>query len=214
MHLASIWRYPVKSMAGERLARVRIDEDGLHGDRRYYVKAKGRLVTSRTRPRLLGLHARLGTGGHGEDVLVDDRAWDAPEIGARVVAAAGAGAAIVASEEGGIFDVLPLSVATDGALAAFGRDERRLRPNLVVAGVPGLAERTWPGRILRIGAVRIGVARLRPRCVMTTYDPDTLVQDVDVLKDIVRDFEGALALDCEVLEDGEVAEGDPVELEA
>ena len=98
--------------------------------------------------------------------------------------------------------------------AGVGRDERRLRPNLVISDVPGLAERTWPGRILRIGAVRIGVARLRPRCVMTTYDPDTLAQDVDVLKDIVRDFEGALALDCEVLEDGEVAEGDPVELEA
>ena len=44
-----------------------------------------------------------------------------------------------------MLDVLPLLVATDGAIAAFGRDRRRLRPNLVVGETDGLDERQWPG---------------------------------------------------------------------
>jgi uncharacterized protein len=76
------------------------------------------------------------------------------------------------------FDVLPLLVATDGAIAALGVDGRRLRPNIVVSGVIGLAERDWTGRRLRIGDVLIELIKLRGRCVMTTYDPDTQVQDV------------------------------------
>ena len=46
------------------------------------------------------------------------------------------------------FDVLPLAIATDGAIAALGIDGRRLRPNIVVADVEGLAEREWPGQRL------------------------------------------------------------------
>jgi hypothetical protein len=42
------------------------------------------------------------------------------------------------------FDVLPLLVATDGAIAALGEDGRRLRPNVVVGGVDGW--RSGPGR--------------------------------------------------------------------
>ena len=110
------------------------------------------------------------------------------------------------------FDVLPLSIATDGAIAALGVDRRRLRPNIVVGGVEGLAERSWPGLQLHIGQVRIAVVRLRPRCVMTTYDPDTQVQDLTVLRRIVREFDGVMALDCAVIQGGRVAVGDPVAL--
>jgi uncharacterized protein YcbX len=110
------------------------------------------------------------------------------------------------------FDVLPLLVATDGAIAALGVDGRRLRPNIVVGGVEGLAERGWPGRRLRIGEVIVAVAQLRARCVMTTYDPDTQAQDPGVLRRIVREFGGSMALDCAVLSGGPVRVGDPVEL--
>ena len=104
-------------------------------------------------------------------VLVDGQPWDDPGVAAAVAAIAGEGAQIVPSLEG-VFDVLPLLVATDGAITAFGHDGRRLRPNLVIGGVPGLDERGWEGHRLRIGEVVIALADLRGRCVMTTYDPD------------------------------------------
>jgi hypothetical protein len=47
---------------------------------------------------------------------------------------------------------------------------------------------------------------------MTTYDPDTQVQDISVLKDIVDRFEGKLALNARVLKGGVLAVGDRVEL--
>ena len=80
----------------------------------------------------------------------------------------------------------------------------------MVGGVAGLAEREWPGRRLRIGAVVIEVAQLRSRCVMTTYDPDTQAQDPGVLRRIVREFGGTMALDCAVVTAGVVRLGDPV----
>jgi len=103
-------------------------------------------------------------------------------------------------------------VATDGAIASFGRDGRRLRPNLVIGGVEGLAERSWPGQCLHIGDVIIGIQDLRGRCIMTTFDPDSLKQDRQVLTDIVRRFEGTLALNCFVIRGGEIRVGDTVEL--
>src|SRR5262249_45441950 len=110
------------------------------------------------------------------------------------------------------FDVLPLLVATDGAIAAFGRDGRRLRPNLVIGGVEGLEERKWPGRKLRVGSVVIAVDSLRGRCVMTTYDPDTIDQDSSVLKDIVKRFSGELALNCATEQGGAIERNQNVEL--
>jgi MOSC domain-containing protein YiiM len=47
---------------------------------------------------------------------------------------------------------------------------------------------------------------------MTTYYPDTQVQDVSILRRIVREAGGRLALDCRVIEPGRVAVGDPVKL--
>jgi uncharacterized protein YcbX len=211
LHVAELWRYPVKSMAGERLQRATLGELGITGDRVVHVEdARGRVVTARTHPRLLGHHATLGPGGMP---LVDGRPWDDDAVAEEIAAIAGPGARLVHDESEQRFDVLPLLVATDGAIAAFGHDGRRLRPNLVVGGVDGLAERGWEGRLLRIGAVLIGVEDLRGRCVMTTFDPDTQVQDREVLRGIVRRFGGTLALNCHVLQGGEIAVGDAVRVE-
>jgi uncharacterized protein YcbX len=210
MHLAEIWRYPVKSMAGERLARVYAGPNGLTGDRVVQVyDGRGRLVTARTYPRLLGLHATLDTDG---EPLVDGRPWAAPDVRARVEAIVGKGARLARNETPARFDILPLLVATDGAIAAFGRSGRRLRPNLVVGGVDGLAEREWEGRVLRLGPVLVALADLRGRCVMTTVDPDTLAQDPKVLRDIVQRFDGRLALNAEVAQGGDLRVGVAVEL--
>ena len=108
--------------------------------------------------------------------------------------------------------MLPLLVATDGAINALGLDRRRFRPNILVAGVDGLAERTWPGRRARVGAAIVAFDKLRGRCVMTTYDPDTLEPDPAVLRRIVQEMGGRLALDSYVVQAGRVSVGDPVEL--
>lgn len=210
MHIAELWRYPVKTMGGERLARARIGPLGIEGDRIVHVEdGRGRVVTSRSHPRLLGHKGSIGTGG---EVLVDGRAWDGQAVNADIASIAGPGARLVRFDGPERFDVLPLLVATDGAIAAFGQDGRRLRPNLVIGGVEGLAERGWAGMRLRVGDVWIGVQDLRMRCVMTSYDPDTQARDPSILRGIVERFDGKLALDCFVIEGGEIAVGDAVEL--
>ena len=110
------------------------------------------------------------------------------------------------------YDILPLLVATDGAIDALALDRRRFRPNLLIGGVEGLAERGWEGRRLRVGEAVIALADLRGRCVMTTFDPDTLEQDPKVLRTIVRRLGGVLGLNAEVARAGVVRVGDPVEL--
>ena len=208
MFVKEIWRYPIKSMAGERMGTARLGTLGIAGDRAVLVARNGRVVTSRTHSGLLGLHSTLGVDGV---VRVEGHAWDSPAALALVREVAGADADLHHLGGEGHFDVLPLLVATDGAIAAFGEDARRLRPNLIIGGVEGLAEREWPGRRLRIGDAILAPAQLRSRCVMTTFDPDTLVQDIGVLRRLVREFDGTMALDTEVIRGGEIREGDSVE---
>lgn len=210
MRIAELWRYPVKSMGGERLERTRVTRDGVAGDRIIHVAdAGGQVVTARTHPRLLGLRGTLDADG---EPRVDGAPWTSSEATDAVRAVVGGGAHLVRWEGPERFDVLPLLVATDGAIAALGVDGRRLRPNIVVSGVEGLAERGWPGRRLRIGDVLVELVKLRGRCVMTTYDPDTQAQDVSVLRRIARDFGGRMALDSSVIEGGTIAVGDAVTL--
>jgi uncharacterized protein YcbX len=210
MKLAELWRYPVKTMAGEMLERAQLGPLGIEGDRVVHVEdADGRVITSRSHPRFLGHRGVLGPDG---EPLVDGRPWDAPEVTADIVDIVGPGARLVRYDGVERFDVLPLLVATDGAIAAFGHDRRRLRPNLVVGGVEGLAEQDWPGAFLRIGTVVIGIQDLRQRCIMTSFDPDTLVQDKSITRGIFRRFGGNLALNCFVVAGGEIAVGDEVHL--
>ena len=210
MYLAALWRYPVKSMAGERLEAAELGELGVPGDRALVVvDGRGRIQTARTRPALLRHHATLGVDGR---VRVDGLDWESEEVAERVRAAVAPTARLVAAPEDARFDVLPLLVTSDGALAAFGEDPRRLRPNLVVGGVDGLAEREWEGRFLAIGRAVIGLADLRARCIMTTWDPETGVQDIEVLKRIQREFDGTFALNAWVARGGRIAVGDSVAL--
>jgi uncharacterized protein YcbX len=197
-------------MAGERITGGEITETGLVGDRIVQVYDRtGRLVTARTCPRLLELRATLGPGG---EPLVDGVRWDSADVIEWVEAAVGPGARLKRFEGTERFDILPILVATDGAVSKFGRDVRRLRPNLLLGDVHDDAEREWPGRLLRFPHAEVRLETLRRRCVMTTYDPDTLAQDIGVLRDIVRRFGGRLCLDAAVARSGRVDEGDPVEL--
>jgi uncharacterized protein YcbX len=209
MHVAELWRFPVKSMRGERLETARLTGDGVEGDRIVHVRGRHNVLTARTRYKLLSLAATTGPDGEPQ---VDGRPWNDPVTRQAIKDAAGPDAEPVRYTGPERFDVLPLLVATDGAIAELGHDGRRLRPNLVIGGVPGLAERDWPGKALRIGEVLIGVESLRGRCVMTTIDPDTGEQDLDVLRRINREFDGRVALNCWVVNGGQLNVGDAVEV--
>ena len=209
MHVAELWRYPVKSMAGEPLDEAPIGVDGVPGDRSLYViDGRGEIVSARTRPRLLGHRAAIGEDG---DVLVDGEPWQSAEVADAVRAAAGPDARLVRASGPERFDILPLLVTTDGAIRAFGRDGRRLRPNLVIGGVDGLEERGWEWSLLAAGDAVIALADLRGRCIMTTWHPDTLAQDVDVLRDLNARFGGRFALNAWAGRPGRVRVGDVVD---
>lgn len=122
LYVKELWRYPVKSLRGEQLEAEDVAPDGVRGDRLVHVEDRDGLITARTHPGLLGLGATLrgrrrrprrgpslvGSAsrprGHGRRPDAELVPYDGPER----------------------FDVLPLLVATDGAIEAFGQDRRRL----------------------------------------------------------------------------------------
>lgn len=208
-HVAGLWRYPVKSLAGERLSQTMVRPDGIPGDRIVCVRGPEGVRTSRRHYRLLGLRGSLGLD---ESPLINGHPWDSADALALVKAAAGHDAWLELSDGTERFDVLPLLVATDGAVAAFGRDVRRLRPNILIGGVHGLDEVHWPGAELHIADAIVRLDSLRARCPMTTVDPDTLDRDPEVLRDIGRRFGGRLALNADVSRGGTISVGDAVRL--
>lgn len=96
MKLTEIWRYPVKTMAGEKLQRARLGPLGIEGDRIVHVEdAHQRVITSRSHPRFLGHRGTLGPDG---EPLVDGRPWHSSEVAAEVVDIVGPGAKLVRYE--------------------------------------------------------------------------------------------------------------------
>jgi len=205
MHIDAIWRYPVKSLAGEPLTEASIGFDGIAGDRIVRVVGPEGVRTARRHYRLLGLKGTLDADGRAR---INGYAWDSSDALALVKEAAGADAWLEAADSIDRFDILPLLVATDGAVAAFGRDVRRLRPNIVVAGVDALDEREWVDGELAVGEAILRVDSLRSRCHMITIDPDTLRVNPDVLRDVVRRFDNRLCLNADVVRAATIRVGD------
>ena len=81
MTVAEMWRYPVKTLAGERLDTAELTADGVFGDRLVHVRGPEGVRTSRRHHRLLGLHATLGDD---HSPLVDGLLWTSSEVLARV----------------------------------------------------------------------------------------------------------------------------------
>ena len=94
----------------------------------------------------------------------------------------------------------------------FGRDIRRLRPNVLIGGVAGMAETLWKARGCTL-LTRWWKPIARGRCVMTTVDQDTLERDPEVLREIGRRSGGRLALNADVVRGGTVRVGDHVFLD-
>lgn len=209
LHISEIWRYPVKSLAGETIPLAALGADGIPGDRIIRVRGPEGVRTARRQYRLLGLRGTLDPDGNAR---INGYPWNGPEALALIKSAAGSDAWLEAWDGLDRFDILPLLVATDGAVRSFGRDVRRLRPNIVIGGVEGLAERNWPGSELHVGDAILRMDSLRGRCHMTTIDPDTLAVDAAVLRDIVKRFGNKLALNAEVVRAGTIRLGDRVRL--
>lgn len=207
LRVDAIWRYPVKTLAGEPLTVAELTESGIVGDRIVHVRGPEGIRTSRRYHRLLGLKGTLSPTG---EALVNGMPWREYDVLKLVRKAAGEDAWLEESEQDDRFDILPLLVATDGAVREFGRDVRRLRPNIVVGGTVGMEETTWPDSELHVGDAAIYLDSLRPRCPMTTVDPDTLERDPQVLRDIGRRFGGRLALNADVIRPGTIRVGDVV----
>jgi MOSC domain-containing protein len=212
MRVSELWRYPVKSLRGESLGEALVTELGIARDRLVHARRPGgRVFTARTHPAMLGLQGGLDTEG---EPTIDGVPWDDPAALAAIRAVTEPDAELVRYDGDGPqrFDVLPISLATDGGVAAVGVDGRRFRANVYLSGVPGLAEREWVGREVQVGDALLGVRQVRGRCVMTTFDPDTLEQDITVLQRIVWELGGRTALDCYVLRPGLVRVGDTAEV--
>src|SRR3954451_9383865 len=106
MHVAELWRYPVKSLRGEALRSVDVLPDGFRGDRRCQVReSDGSLLTARTKPRLLGLSA---VADGDEMPVVEGARWDTDEARQAVRGAGGDGVWLESSRERRVGESHPL----------------------------------------------------------------------------------------------------------
>ncbi|MCM3749775.1 MOSC domain-containing protein [Paenibacillus pasadenensis] len=225
----AIWRYPVKSMGGERLEHVDVESYGLLGDRfcSFYDETKqgwNSYFTARKYPQLLGYRASYVDGSvriqspTGKNSGWDEKLRDELEqvTGVRMSMNA-EGAPGRAENELKSVDAASILIATDATLRRLEQiwgkktDVRRFRPNLLVrADDPLLDDSTLLGSRLRIGSTLLQVDTFCERCVMITYDPDSLERDPSLLKTVHQSFGLRFGLYASVLEPGMIAAGDEV----
>ncbi|MFJ9785496.1 MOSC domain-containing protein [Amycolatopsis sp. NPDC101161] len=198
--VAALWRYPVKSMVGERLAEVAVGERGLDGDRRYAVRdAEGKLGSgknSRRFRRMPGLHefAARYDGAVPVVTFPDGRVLRGSEITTEIADVLGVPGVELAKEaDVPHHDEAPLHLVTTSSLAWLAEhapgvalDERRFRANVLLdtGPAPELAEDAWVGQRLRIGEVELEVLRKAVRCVMVGLPADGLPAAPELLKTI------------------------------
>jgi uncharacterized protein len=227
--VAALWRYPVKSMAGEQLDDVQVSWHGLAGDRRWafiredQVRSGFPWLTIRDRPELAHYRPRFADPERPDASATLVRRLSGCELEVAdpdLAAELGPGVRVI-KQNRGVFDTMPLSLLTTQTLANLGRlvgtnlAAERFRPNLLVEALRGeFPEDAWVGRILRIGGLRLRVDQRDQRCVMVTVDPVTLHRDPAILRAIARERDARLGVYGSTVEPGRVAVGDLVELES
>jgi hypothetical protein len=208
-HVEAIFRYPVKSMGGERLEFANLGWHGLPGDRRLgFRRINDRSdfpwLTAGKLPDLVLFAPQPREDRAQEDLPTHVRTpdgLDLPVFGEDLAADVGRryGAPVEMMQmRHGIFDEASISViATDtvseiGRLAGLGPDVRRFRPNIVIRSRRPVAfqEDEWLGGVLSFGegddAPAISVTTRDVRCSMMNLDPDTATPAPEVLKAVVR----------------------------
>jgi MOSC domain-containing protein len=226
--VAALWRYPVKSMAGENLERTEVSWHGVAGDRRWAFIRDGQVrsgfpwLTMRELPELAHYRPRFADPGRPDAsvTLVRRPSGGELEVADPALAAELGPGVRVIKQNRGVFDTMPLSLLTTRTVASLGRladadlVPERFRPNLLVDALDGdFPEDGWVGQILRIGGLRMRVDQRDQRCVMVTIDPVTLERDPAILRAIARERDARLGVYGSTVQPGPVAVGDPVELE-
>jgi uncharacterized protein YcbX len=219
--IVEVWRYPVKSMPGERLdGPVRVTPAGVEGDRRHAVldATTGKILSAKTVPGL----------------LTADRSWDDDRLGEhlgrevrRVTPTEGerapfdmdldaadptAGTVELLTPPGVFYDSRStLHLLTTASLGPW--DVRRFRPNLLVQADGDHPEDEWVGRTLLLGdAVEATVRKKTGRCVLTTRAQPGLERDLAVHRSLVAERGGDLGVYLDPQNEGIVRPGDPVQL--
>ena len=210
--ISAIFRYPVKSMAGELLDVARLSWHGIEGDRRlafrrFTDKSGFAWLNASKLPQLL-LYRPCGRDSHTAELLPthvrtpDGKEYElrSDELREEVSSRYGSDVELMNLKHG-IFDESPISVISLGTVHSVAResgrgvdlcDLRRFRPNVVIEteSAEPFEENKWVGRTLIFGegnrGAAIGVTMKDERCVMVNFDPDTAEKDSAVMKTIVR----------------------------
>jgi uncharacterized protein len=216
--VVEIWRYPVKSMAGERLDECAITEHGLEGDRRWAFidrspNRDGKWFNIKQHAPLMTYRARLVreeldlVAPDGSSVALDDslvRRFEAES--SRPIE--------LRELPGHNFDaahVLIVNLATVQAFAleaGMTIDPRRFRGNLYLEGLEPEEELRWLGRVIRAGGAELEVVDRCERCKVITMDPDTTEATPELLRLLVERHDERLGVYCRVHKPGHVSVGD------
>jgi uncharacterized protein len=225
--IETVWRYPVKSMAGEKLAGAFAGFGGVYGDRIYaFVKSKGRkdfpYLTARDRASLLCFapsfrnadeHTRLVDvrTPEGESLAIDDP---------RLLAILGEGlrdeqtVSLLRSDRA-LADCHPISLIANNFIEDLGKslgmemDPRRFRANFYVDLGPQQDLESLIGMRIQLGRKAVvSLIERDPRCMMISLDPDGQKATPQVLKHVVQNNAGTAGVYAEVLVEGNVFPGD------
>ena len=217
--IAQIWRYPVKSLAGERLESCDITVDGLKGDRRWALvdsqpNRAGKPLTIRQDERLMTYRARLANGS--VEVLTPE--GSTRRLDQSLVETLGelAGRPLTLRDRAGHnFDDSPVLIVNLATVAAFGLeagvmvDHRRFRANLFLDSLEPGEEIGWLGRRIKAGDVELEVVKRCERCVVITRDPDTTEASPELLRILTEQHDTFMGVYCRVIRTGIVSVGDP-----
>ena len=217
-NVVEIWRYAVKSMAGERLDSVELTEVGLQGDRRWALvdgtpNRAGKLFTNTQDASLMKYQARLA--GDGVEVLTP--AGRTRHLDQRFVTELGEMVArplTLRERAGENFDDSHVLVVNLATVAAFGleagidMDRRRFRANFYLDGLEPEEEVRWVGHRIRAGSAVLEVVKRCERCAVVTRDPETTVASPELLRLLAQTRETSMGVYCRVVTPGIVAVGD------
>lgn len=218
--VVQIWRYPVKSMAGEQLDSCMVTELGLEGDRRWaFVDGAphraGKLLNIKQHEDLMRYRARL-VGGRPEVVAPDGKIQGLDGALVERLEVESSRPLELRDAAGDNFDDAPVLIVNLESVAAFSLeagmpvDPRRFRANLYVDGLEPEAELAWLGRRIQAGDAELEVFSRCVRCVVINRDPDTTESTPRLLDLMVDRHDKCMGMYCRVLRPGRVAVGDLV----